>query len=43
MNKEYGKSAKILEDLNYIEDSIAKSELEKVMVKAVILLCFCNG
>lgn len=35
MNKEYEKSAKILEDLNYIEDSIAKSELEKVMVKAV--------
>ena len=35
MNKEYEKAAKMLEDLNFIEENIQGNELEKAIVKAV--------
>ena len=35
MNKQYGKAAKLLEDLNFLVDSISKNQMEKTIVKAV--------
>ena len=35
MDGQYGKAAKMLEDLNFLVDSISKEQNEKVMVKAV--------
>lgn len=35
MNKKYEKAAKMLEDLNFIEENIQGNELEKAIVKAV--------
>ena len=35
MDKQYGKAAKLLEDLNFLVDSISKDQMEKTMVKAV--------
>lgn len=35
MNKEYGKAAKILEDLTFLTENILENPIEKIMIKAV--------
>ena len=34
MNKEYHKAAKLLEDLNFMADSLIENQIEKIVVKA---------